>query len=254
MPIFKITDLRTSELAQPPTLDSFLPCHQSGVTKQVSVLQIKQFLGDGTVRSLTAGQGLVSDPTPITTTGTISFSCPGLMSLFAGDQDPSGWLICNGRSLVVSQYQSLFNSIGYVYGGSGVNFNIPNLIGKSAFGPDQMESSLGPSGRVTVEGSNTLGATAGQISHVLSGTQTPLVSHTHSASSSFSVPTAPDRYGNNSSRYTGRPRKTFNTTSGGCSQTLSLDIQNSTVSASAPQTQAHPNLPPFCLLNWIIKT
>lgn len=252
MAIFKITDLRTSELAQPPTLDSFLPCVQSGVTKQVSVLQIKQFLGDGTVRSVTAGQGLVSNSTPITTSGTISFSSPGLMSLFAGEQDPTGWLICNGRSLAVPQYQALFNTIGYTYGGTGTNFNIPNLIGRAVFGLDDM--GVTASGRVSVAGATSLGSVTGEIEHVLSDSQTPLVGHTHQVSSSFSVPTGPDRTGNNLSRNTGRPRRNFNTNAGDCSTELTLDIQPSTTSGSVPATQPHPNLPPFLLLNWIIKT
>lgn len=251
MAIFRITDLRTSELAQPPTLDSFIPCVQSGVTKQISVLQIKQFLGDGTVRSVTAGQGLVSDPTPITNSGTISFSCPGLMALYAGENDPSGWLICNGRSLSVSQYQPLFQKIGYSYGGSGANFNLPDLVGRTVFGLDSMEAS--PAGRVTVSGSNTLGGIAGLSQHTLTQAQTPLLSHTHTVTGTFSVPTGANRTGNNSDRNTGKPRRDFNTNSGGCSHSLPLSIQASSNPSGFSSTQPHSNLPPFALLNWIIK-
>lgn len=40
-------------------------------------------------------------------------------------------LLCDGSSYLVSDYQNLFNVIGYAYGGSGLNFNVPNM--KSTF-------------------------------------------------------------------------------------------------------------------------
>jgi len=39
------------------------------------------------------------------------------------------YLICNGASYVVATYQLLFNVIGYKYGGSGLNFNVPDFRG-----------------------------------------------------------------------------------------------------------------------------
>jgi microcystin-dependent protein len=38
-------------------------------------------------------------------------------------------MICDGRSLVTTNYPDLFAKIGYNFGGSGTNFNIPNLQG-----------------------------------------------------------------------------------------------------------------------------
>jgi len=40
---------------------------------------------------------------------------------------PAGFLIADGRSLRKSDYPELFNVLGYVYGGSGENFNLPNF-------------------------------------------------------------------------------------------------------------------------------
>lgn len=40
-------------------------------------------------------------------------------------------LLCDGSSYLVSDYQNLFNVIGYAYGGSGLNFSVPNM--KSTF-------------------------------------------------------------------------------------------------------------------------
>ena len=40
---------------------------------------------------------------------------------------PAGFLIADGRSLKKSEYRELFNVLGYIYGGSGENFNLPNF-------------------------------------------------------------------------------------------------------------------------------
>ncbi|WP_103598320.1 phage tail protein [Campylobacter concisus] len=40
---------------------------------------------------------------------------------------PAGFLIADGRSLKKSEYTELFDVIGYTYGGSGDNFNLPNF-------------------------------------------------------------------------------------------------------------------------------
>ena len=40
---------------------------------------------------------------------------------------PAGFLIADGRSLKKSEYPELFNVLGYIYGGSGENFNLPNF-------------------------------------------------------------------------------------------------------------------------------
>lgn len=44
--------------------------------------------------------------------------------------DFKGWLKCDGRSLDKRTYSRLFAKIGYSFGGSGNNFNLPNLEGK----------------------------------------------------------------------------------------------------------------------------
>jgi len=44
--------------------------------------------------------------------------------------EKEGWLLCDGTSYSVSDYPNLFNIIGYIFGGSGDNFNVPNCSGK----------------------------------------------------------------------------------------------------------------------------
>ena len=248
MPIFKTTDLT---LTNSPTVDTMIPCVQNGVTKQISILQIKEYLNDGTLKQLYSGDGYECAPNPITGTGSVSFTSPGLISLYAGATAPSGWLLCNGASLVVANYQNLWNQIRYTYGGSGLNFNLPNLSGRAVFGLDDMGSTT--AGQITTGTPTIVGSSAGSIAHTLTADQSPLVDHTHAASGSFAVSVDPDRYGNNSAWATGYPRKSFNTSSGEVGVSLALSIDTSSSPSGVPATQSHPNLPPFMLLNWIIK-
>jgi len=53
----------------------------------------------------------------------------GQIELFPYTFAPLDWRLCNGDGLAVSQFQALFNLIGYKYGGSGNTFNLPNLQG-----------------------------------------------------------------------------------------------------------------------------
>lgn len=52
----------------------------------------------------------------------------GEIRMFAGNFAPSGWLLCNGQLLPISQYDTLFNLIGTTYGGDGqTTFALPNM-------------------------------------------------------------------------------------------------------------------------------
>lgn len=55
---------------------------------------------------------------------------PGFVMAYAMNVSaPTGWLICNGASLSTVTYSNLFAIIGYSYGGSGANFNLPDYRG-----------------------------------------------------------------------------------------------------------------------------
>jgi hypothetical protein len=68
--------------------------------------------------------------------GSITESFLGEVKLFAGGVNniPQNYLECKGQSLSTSNYQALFSIIGYTYGGSGNNFNLPNLTSVTAVG------------------------------------------------------------------------------------------------------------------------
>jgi len=61
----------------------------------------------------------------------------GTILPFAGTNVPSGWMLCDGRSLSRSTYAQLFQSIGASYGSSdGNSFNLPDLRGRFIRGTD----------------------------------------------------------------------------------------------------------------------
>ena len=51
-----------------------------------------------------------------------------------------GWMVCDGRSLSTNQYPYLFAAIGYLYGGSGNQFKIPDYRGYFLRGLDPDKS------------------------------------------------------------------------------------------------------------------
>ena len=88
----------------------------------------------------------------------------GTMVMFGGAAAPTNWMLCNGASLNTATYAALFAVIGYAFGGSGVNFNLPNLTQKFPIGA----------------GPNPLGQSGGAFAVALSIANMP--AHNHPAS------------------------------------------------------------------------
>lgn len=60
--------------------------------------------------------------------GTVYADSPiGSIIPYGSSQVPSGWLLCDGRSLSKNDYFDLWKIIGYNYGGSDSTFNLPTL-------------------------------------------------------------------------------------------------------------------------------
>jgi microcystin-dependent protein len=103
----------------------------------------------------------------------------GSITMFGGATPPTGWLICDGSSLSTAvPYAALFAVLQYTYGGSGANFNLPNLLGAFPLG-------AGAGAQIDV----ALGATGGEAAHALTASETgphyhnvPDPGHAHGAS------------------------------------------------------------------------
>lgn len=163
----------------------------------------------------------------------------GTMSAFAGSTVPTGWVLCDGRSLTTTSFSTLFAAIGYTYGGSGATFNVPDLRGRLPIGMDDFGGALsaqGPANRVTNAQADVLGGTLGAETHVLSLGEIP--SHTHDFT---------DRY--------------FASGSGGALTGVTSPVADAntfaTVSATTSSTgssAAHNNVQPSMAMLFIIKT
>jgi microcystin-dependent protein len=91
----------------------------------------------------------------------------GALLPFAGFSAPAGFLLANGGSYLTTAYPALFSIIGYTYGGSGGNFNVPNMVNNVPVGAG---GSIAP----------TVGTTAGSTTAVGSDTVTPTANaHQH---------------------------------------------------------------------------
>jgi len=90
--------------------------------------------------SVTTGgvyQGSMDGWNKYQTMGEVDLSMPiGGVIMTAFNSDHGNLMLCNGRALNVSQYQSLFNRIGYTFGGGGGVFNIPDTRGVVVRGYD----------------------------------------------------------------------------------------------------------------------
>jgi microcystin-dependent protein len=59
----------------------------------------------------------------------------GEIRMFSGSFAPAGWAFCDGGLLPISEYTTLFQLIGTIYGGDGVNtFAVPDLRGRAPAG------------------------------------------------------------------------------------------------------------------------
>lgn len=104
----------------------------------------------------------------------------GEVRMFAGNYSPEDWILCNGQSLSVQQYEALFSLMGTTYGGNGVNtFNAPDLRGRVPVGQGTNVATSPP---LTPR---TIGQQGGQEVHTVTMAEMPAHSH------SFAVVNAP---------------------------------------------------------------
>jgi microcystin-dependent protein len=88
--------------------------------------------------------------------------------IFAGNFAPTGWALCDGQLMPISQNTALFSLLGTTYGGDGKStFALPDLQGMA---PMHQGQGAGLSDRF-------LGETAGEPAVTLLTTEMPIHSH-----------------------------------------------------------------------------
>jgi microcystin-dependent protein len=112
-------------------------------------------------------------------TGTVMWS--------AAPEPPLGWLLCDGRFVLASNYPVLAEYLGNSFGGDGVTFGLPNLVGRFIIGigdpgRDRFTYEDGQNGEhlhgLFPNVTHTHGVTDPEHNHVLLGG-----THVHSATS-----------------------------------------------------------------------
>lgn len=170
----------------------------------------------GNLRATTISQGSASSESGLLVpTGSIMAYC-GLTS-------PTGWFICDGSTYDKITYRDLYLVIGNTFGGSGSNFAVPDMRGRTI---------VGSSNQIQNITDKEVGDIGGAETHTLTIEEMP--AHTHDvntdisgwSSSAYNVAGAPDRPDR------GATNITTTSTGGGL---------------------AHSIMQPYMTLNYIIK-
>ena len=230
-----------------------LPIVQGGVTKQLtnSLLFTSPTLVTPVLGTPVSGNLINCTGLPVSGGGTgattaaqaranlgIGDVVTGMIAMWATATAPTGYVLCNGASLDTTTYANLFAVIGYTFGGSSANFNVPDYRNNFPIG----------------SGTNALAATGGSADAVV-------ISHTHSATST-SVVTDPGHAhvlptsGGNGSVNSANDLVTDSTDNGRKVNTsvTGVTVATTTTNAATGVSGTGLNLPPYLAINFIIKT
>lgn len=149
----------------------------------------------------------------------------GTVVPFAGSNAPKDYLICDGSAISRQIYSKLFEVIGTIYGsGDGSStFNLPNIKGNVIVGCDSSNSKF-----------NSLGMTGGEETHKLTISEMPSHNHRQTVTAS--------RSGSGNTYVSWNANNLTGNTDTGARNTLNTG-----------GNQAHNNLQPYIVLNYIIK-
>ena len=143
---------------------------------------------------------------------------------FGGETAPAGWLLCWGQELSRASYPELYSVIGDAFGGDDgdLTFNLPDLRGRTIVGKNSTDTDF-----------NEMGKTGGEKTHTLTISEMP--SHNHTPNEGAT---------------------TFATTTGGqndAAQTSGYRTYEFLNISNTGGGQAHNNLQPYQVTNYIIK-
>lgn len=154
--------------------------------------------------------------------------------MFGGNFAPSGWAMCQGQLIAISENDTLFQLIGTTYGGDGQStFALPDLQGRVPIHQGQ-----GPG----ITQNYTIGEKAGVENVTLTTGQLPVHTHSLLASTNNALNTSP----------------TNNVLAAGITTKMyTEDVANQAMNAGAITpaggSQPHDNMQPFLVLTFIIS-
>ena len=201
--------------------------------------------------------------------GVESYQLPaGSIMAWGGATAPTNWLLADGSAISRTTYASLFAAIGTQYGvGDGsTTFNLPNLKGRAVVGLDSSQTEF-----------NILGEIGGAKTHTLLTSEMPshthtTPAHTHTGSTSTNgdhshnilseYGASGEAYfapGNNRQIQPAQPGAGTRTERGNMIVGSGSHSHSFTTGGASPTTnstgggEAHNNLQPYIVLNYVIK-
>ena len=227
------TDTWTSQVAN---VSLYRAQHVNGLAS--AILQIEAALGSGSTLPGSLSSLAARLAVQVGSDGIII--PPGAGSLYFGAVAPTGWLFCDGSAVSRTTYAALFTAIGTTFGigDNSTTFNLPDFRGRLMMGAGTGARS-GESGSGVISGgtaltARTLGEWGGEETHLLTGDESGVQAHAHT------VPTATDATGAGTTianAYDASPAATV-----------------FTASQSGDAIDPHNTVPPFLVVNVIIKT
>lgn len=158
--------------------------------------------------------------------------------MFAGNFAPVGWLLCQGQTVLISDYETLFNLIGTTYGGNGVTtFALPDLRGRAP-----INSGQGPG-----LSSYVLGQALGVEQVTLTANQMPAHNHVVYCNSAGSTQAGTATLSTPALNYPGTE-----SSGAGIYEASPNNVMNAGMVANVGNSQPHENMQPYLAINFII--
>lgn len=162
----------------------------------------------------------------------------GEIRMFAGNFAPSGWVMCDGQLLLISENETLFQLIGTTYGGDGqTTFAVPDFRGRAP---------------IHQGNGYVIGQMGGTETVTLTNNQIPSHSHTATVTLPVSGNAAnADTPANNVAAVNAARGNEFNSTTN-----VNMGKMTYTASPNSSVTggsQPHENMKPFVAINYIIS-
>lgn len=158
----------------------------------------------------------------------------GEIRMFGGNFAPSGWALCNGQILSISQNTALFSLLGTNFGGNGTStFGLPDLRGAA---PMNYGDGPGLTSRV-------IGEVGGEVNVTLNTQTMPAHSHSYSGQGAQADATSP------ANNFAATNRNISAYTPPGGAQTAPMSGQGV---GPAGLNSPHNNLQPYLTVTFII--